>query len=75
MYSRRQKAKSKTDAVKNITKQKPCYLLSISNECGDENIGSRYIKLNEKVYYLLTINLKSCIKEESICYLLSISKI
>ena len=61
MYSRRQKAKSKTDAERNITKQKPCYLLSINNECGDENIGSRYIKLNEKVYYLLTINLKSCI--------------
>ena len=44
---------------KNITKQKPPYSLSINFESGDENIGSRYIKLNQKMLYSLSIKLKA----------------
>ena len=45
--------------IKNITKQKPRYLLSINIESGAENIGSRYIKLNQKLCYSQSIKLKA----------------
>ena len=44
---------------KKITKQKPRYSQPINIESGDENIGSRYIKLNQKLRYSLSIKLKA----------------
>ena len=44
---------------RNITKQKPRYSLFRNIERGDENIGSRYIKLNQKLGYSLSIKLNA----------------
>ena len=44
---------------KKITKQKPRYLLFRNIECRDENIGSRYIKLTQKLPYSLSLKLKA----------------
>ena len=44
---------------KNITKQKPHYLLFKNFGSGDENIGNRYVKLNQKLRCSLSIKLKA----------------
>ena len=42
-----------------MTKEKARYLLFINIESGDDNIGNRYIKLNQKLRYLLSLKLKA----------------
>ena len=51
--------KSSRLIYKNITKQKPRYLLFINIGSEDENIGDRYKKLNQKLPYSLLIQLKT----------------
>ena len=57
--NKKTKVKSSRLIYKNVTKQKSRYSLFVNIESGEGNIGSRYIDLNQKLLYSLSMKLKS----------------